>query len=173
MSSSKDSQKGEKPEAESKAGAAEKDTKSKAAEGEAKTDAQVTKSKEGAADEKTGAAAKAGTTESEAGATAKGKTEAGATAPKAGKSVRLETQQVTKVKTYFSQNRPTVKAIDRNEVSVSIGIALPGTIVLYDLPPDIIIVEGACSVKYFLWGDDIVLVDSCTREVVEIIVGVA
>jgi hypothetical protein len=32
---------------------------------------------------------------------------------------------------------------------------------------------GACPIKYFVWGDDIVLVDSCTREVVEIIVGVA
>jgi hypothetical protein len=92
---------------------------------------------------------------------------------KGGKSVKLESQQVSKVKTYFSQHKPSVKAIDKDEVSVSIGIALPGTIALYDLPPDVIVVSGACPIKYFAWGDDIVLVDSCTREVVEIIVGVA
>jgi hypothetical protein len=92
---------------------------------------------------------------------------------KAGKSVRLESQQVSKVKTYFSEHRPSAKAIDKTEVSVSIGVALPGTIALYDLPPDVIVVSGACPIKYFVWGDDVVLVDSCTREVVEIIVGVA
>jgi hypothetical protein len=37
----------------------------------------------------------------------------------------------------------------------------------------VIVVSGACPIKYFVWGEDIVLVDSCTREVVEIIVGVA
>ena len=102
-----------------------------------------------------------------------GSTAEGQKPGKAGKSVRLESEQVSKVKTYFSQNKPRVKAIDKNEVSVSIGIALPGAIALYDLPPDVIVVGGPCPIKYFVWGDDIVLVDSCTREVVEIIVGVA
>jgi hypothetical protein len=102
-----------------------------------------------------------------------GSTAGGDKTGKGGKSVRLESQQVSKVKTYFSQHKPSVRAIDKDEVSVSIGIALPGTIALYDLPPDVIVVSGACPIKYFAWGDDIVLVDSCTREVVEIIVGVA
>jgi hypothetical protein len=75
-----------------------------------------------------------------------------------------------KVKTHFSQHRPNVKSVSKTEVSVSVGVALPSAIVLYDLPPDIIVVEGGCPIKYFLWGDDtIVLVDSCTREVVELI----
>jgi uncharacterized protein DUF1236 len=122
---------------------------------------------------------KAGATpEGKAGATTEGK--AGATAEggakgegKAGKSVRLESQQVGKVRTYFSEHKPSVKSINKTEVSVSIGVGIPGTIVLYDLPPDIIMVEGGCPIKYFVWGDDVVLVDSCTRHVVEIIVGVA
>jgi hypothetical protein len=181
MPSQDKSAKTKEPKADTKGAAAEEETKSRATESDSKTGADTkaaTKSKEGATDdEKTGAKAKTSTeAEGEAGATAKGEadTEAGATAEgKAGKSVRLESQQVTKVKTYFSEHRPTVKAIDKDEVSVSIGVALPGTIVLYELPPDIIVVEGACPVKYFVWGDDIVLVDSCTREVVEIIVGVA
>jgi Protein of unknown function (DUF1236) len=90
-----------------------------------------------------------------------------------GKSARLESKDVTKVKTYFSQNKPNAKRIDRDEVSVSIGIALPTAIALYDLPSGVIVVTGACPIKYFVWDDDIVLVDSCTREVVEIIADVA
>jgi hypothetical protein len=85
----------------------------------------------------------------------------------------VDSQQITKVKTHFSQHKPTVKSINKTEVSVSIGVAIPGTLVLYDLPPDVIVVVGDCPIKYFVWGDDVVLVDSCTREVVEIIVGVA
>jgi hypothetical protein len=56
---------------------------------------------------------------------------------------------------------------------VSIGIGIPASIALYDLPPDLVVVAGACPVDFFVWGDDIVLVDSCTREVVEIIPDVA
>jgi hypothetical protein len=109
-------------------------------------------------------------TEDKAGTAAEGGT---AGEGKAGKSARLEPQQTSKVKSYFSQHRPTVKSIDRTEVSVSIGVAIPGAIALYDLPPDIIVVEGGCPIQYFVWDDDVVLVDSCTREVVEIIIGVA
>jgi Protein of unknown function (DUF1236) len=90
-----------------------------------------------------------------------------------GKSVKLESQDVSKVKSYFSEHKPSVRRIEKSRVSVSIGVALPATVVLYDLPPDVIVVHGACPIKYFLWGDDVVLVDSCTRHVVEIIPGVA
>ena len=87
-----------------------------------------------------------------------------------GTSVKLSSEQVSKVKTHFAEHRPNVKAVSKTEVSVSVGVAVPVMVVLYDLPPDIIVVEGGCPIKYFLWGDDIVLVDSCTRAVVEIIV---
>jgi hypothetical protein len=119
---------------------------------------------------KTGTSAKG-----ETDARAKGETDATAKGEsrKSGASAKIEPQQVQKVKTYFSSHRPSVKRVDRTEVSVSVGIALPGTIALYDLPPDIIVVEGGCPIKYFVWGEDVVLVDSCTRHVIEIIVGVA
>ena len=107
---------------------------------------------------------------SKTGATAEGK---GDGQDRPGKSVRLESNDVSKVRTHFSQHRPTASRIDRNQVSVSIGIAIPSAIVLYDLPPDVIVVSGACPIKYFVWEDDIVLVDSCTHEVVEIISGIA
>ena len=86
-----------------------------------------------------------------------------------GKSAGVDREQIDKARTYFRQNKPSVRAVDRNEVSVSIGVALPSTIVLYDAPPDIIVVSGGCPIKYFVWGDDVVLVDSCTREVIDII----
>jgi hypothetical protein len=107
---------------------------------------------------------------SKAGATAEGK---GDRQDRPGKSVRLESNDVSKVRTYFSRHRPTAHRIDRNQVSVSIGVGIPSAIVLYELPPDVIVVSGACPIKYLVWDDDIVLVDSCTREVVEIISGVA
>ena len=103
------------------------------------------------------------------GATAEGKDDA----KSKGQSARLESKDISKVRSHFSQNKPNVKRIDRDDFSVSIGIALPGSIVLYDLPPDVIVVSGPCPIQYFVWGDDIVLVDSCSREVVEIIAGVA
>ena len=104
------------------------------------------------------------TTEGQTGTTAEGK------AGTEGKSVKLQSQDVSKVKSYFSEHKPSVQRIEKNRVSVSIGVALPATVVLYDLPPDVIVVHGACPIKYFL---DVVLVDSCTRDVVEIIPGVA
>jgi hypothetical protein len=103
-------------------------------------------------------------TESKTGDTAKGA--GGATA-------KVEPQQIQKVKTYFTAHKPDVKRVDRNAVSVSIGIALPASIALYPLPPDVVVVIGSCPLEYFVWGEDIVLVDSCSREVVEIIVGAA
>ena len=124
---------------------------------------KMTGGQSGAANEgRTGA-----TTEGKTGTTAEGK------AGTEGKSVKLQSQDVSKVKSYFSQHKPSVQRIEKSRVSVSIGVALPGTVVLYDLPPDVIVVHGACPIKYFLWGDDVVLVDSCTRDVVEIIPGVA
>ena len=86
-----------------------------------------------------------------------------------GKSAKVDREQLDKARTYFRQNKPSVKAVERTEISVSIGLALPSSIVLYDVPPDVIVVSGGCAIKYFLWGDDIVLVDSCTREVIDII----
>jgi hypothetical protein len=110
---------------------------------------------------------KGATTEGKTGTTAEGK------AGTEGKSVKLQSQDVSKVKSYFSEHKPSVQRIEKSRVSVSIGVALPATVVLYDLPPDVIVVHGSCPIKYFLWGDDVVLVDSCTRHVVEIIPGVA
>jgi hypothetical protein len=83
--------------------------------------------------------------------------------------VKIDADQKQKVRTYFSQHRPTAKRIDKSDVRVSIGIGIPAGIALAPLPPDIVVVAADCPLQYFLWGDDVVLVDSCSREVVDII----
>ena len=147
------------------AGKAAKDDKA-GAEKPSTTGAQDTTEKAGTAERgetktegKTGASSNKGKT-----STADTKKD---TSAEGGKAAKVD---ANKVKTHFSQHRPNVKSVSKTEVSVSVGVALPSAIVLYDLPPDIIVVEGGCPIKYFLWGDDtIVLVNSCTREIVELI----
>jgi hypothetical protein len=110
---------------------------------------------------------KTGTTTSEGKTKSTADTKTG-TSAKGGETAKVD---ASKVKTHFSQHRPNVKSVSKTEVSISVGVAVPSVVVLYDLPPDIIVVEGGCPIKYFLWGDDtVVLVDSCTREVVELVV---
>ena len=130
----------------------------------AKGDANVT------TDGKAGANAEGQANTGKQGATAEGQAK---TDGKSGGKTKLGSQEVSKVRSYFHNHKPRANRVDRNEVNVSIGIALPGAIALYDLPPDVIVVEGACPIKYFVWDDDVVLVDSCSRQVVEIIVDVA
>src|SRR4029078_6563258 len=86
-----------------------------------------------------------------------------------GATVKIDADQKQKVRTYFSEHRPTAKGTDKSDVRVSIGIGIPAGIVLAPLPPDIVVVAADCPLQYFLWGDDVVLVDSCSREVVDII----
>jgi hypothetical protein len=87
----------------------------------------------------------------------------------AGKSVKIDTDQKEKVRTYFSEHRPTANRVEKSRITVSIGASLPSGIVLVPLPSDIVVVAADCPLQYFVWGDDIVLVDSCSRHVVDII----
>jgi hypothetical protein len=84
-------------------------------------------------------------------------------------AARIDSGQKQKFRTYFSQHRPTAHRVEKNRVAVSIGVALPIGIALAPLPPDIIVVAADCPLQYFVWGDDVVLVDSCSRQVVDII----
>jgi hypothetical protein len=73
------------------------------------------------------------------------------------------------VRNYFSENKPRGKRFAKDDVSVSIGIGIPAAIALTPVPPGIVVVAADCPLQYFVWGDDVVLVDSCSREVVDII----
>jgi len=91
---------------------------------------------------------------------------------KNGKRAEFDSRDKQKVKRYFTEHKPRGKRIDRDRVNVSIGVAIPGSIALYPLPAGIIVAAGGCPVQYFLWGDDLVVVDSCSREVVDIVPGI-
>jgi hypothetical protein len=84
------------------------------------------------------------------------------------KRAQFEPRDKEKVRTYFSEHKPNVKRVDRDRVSVSIGVAIPGSIALYPLPAGVVVVAD-CPLQYFLWGNDVVIVDSCSREVVDIV----
>jgi hypothetical protein len=86
-----------------------------------------------------------------------------------GATAKIGADQEKKVRTYFSENKPHGKRFDKRDVSVSIGIGIPATIALTPVPPGIVVVAADCPLQYFVWGDDVVLVDSCSREVVDII----
>jgi hypothetical protein len=91
---------------------------------------------------------------------------------KNGKRAEFDSRDKQKVKRYFTEHKPRAKRIDRDRVNVSIGVAIPGSIALYSLPAGIIVAAGGCPIQYFLWGDDLVVVDSCSREVVDIVPGI-
>jgi hypothetical protein len=127
----------------------------------------------------------AGTTgESTAGAEGKAgadtKTTAGADT-KAGASseakVELNQEQKTEIKQFFTENTTVIQSapkIERTAVSVSVGVAIPTHIELVPLPSAIVVdAPSDCELMYFVWGSDVVIVDDCSRRVVEIIVNVA
>jgi hypothetical protein len=84
------------------------------------------------------------------------------------KRAQFEPRDKEKLRTYFSEHKPNVKRVDRDRVSVSIGVSIPGSIALYALPAGVVVVAD-CPLQYFLWGNDVVIVDSCSREVVDIV----
>ena len=91
---------------------------------------------------------------------------------KSAKRAEFDSRDKQKVKRYFTEHKPRAKRIDRDRVNVSIGVAIPGSIALYPLPAGIVVAARGCPMQYFLWGDDLVVVDSCSREVVDIVPGV-
>jgi hypothetical protein len=91
---------------------------------------------------------------------------------KSGKRAEFNASDKQKVKQYFSEHKPRAKHIDRDRINVTIGVGIPGSIALYPLPAGIVVAAGGCPLQYFLWGDDLVVVDSCSREVVDIVPGI-
>jgi hypothetical protein len=116
--------------------------------------------------------------EGEAGADTK--TTAGADT-KAGASseakIELNQEQKTEIKQVFTENTTVIQSaprVERTAVSVSVGVAIPTHVRLAPLPSTIVVdVPSDCELMYFVWGSDVVIVDDCSRRVVEIIVNVA
>jgi hypothetical protein len=68
--------------------------------------------------------------------------------------------------------RGNVNRVTNLGVNVSIGVALPRTVVIRPLPPDIIrIVPEYRGYDYVVYNDEIIIIEPRTREVVYIIEG--
>ena len=99
-------------------------------------------------------------------AAATGKSE-GATG--AGSGPKLSSDQRMKVQSGFRGHKD--KAVKNLNVSISIGTTIPRSVTLYAVPEEVIvIVPEYRRYKYFVYEDEIVIVDPDTYEIVEVIV---
>jgi hypothetical protein len=89
-------------------------------------------------------------------------------------SVKFSSEHKTKVRSYFKKNRVTVDPVERASISVSVGGTVPQHITLHPLPQTIVVdLPPDAEYHYFVWGNDIVIVDARTHVVVEILYDVA
>lgn len=87
-----------------------------------------------------------------------------------GRAAQLSADQRTRIHQSLFRGRAEVRRLDKVDFAVRVGVAVPRTVVFYDLPADIVeIVPAYRAYKYFLVGDEIVIVDPATYEIVDVI----
>jgi hypothetical protein len=87
-----------------------------------------------------------------------------------GRPAQLSADQRTRVHQSLFRGRAEVRRLDKVDFAVRVGVTVPRTVVFYDLPADIVeIVPAYRAYKYFLVGDEIVIVDPATYEIVDVI----
>jgi hypothetical protein len=135
--------------ADDKAGG-DKSKDAKADSGKAKNDTAKSDDKSGSADK----SAATGKSEGTAGA---------------GAGPKLSGEQRTKVQSSFRGHKD--KSVKNLNVSISVGTAIPRSVTLYAVPEDVVvIVPEYRRYKYFVYEEEVVIVDPDTYEIVEVIV---
>lgn len=87
----------------------------------------------------------------------------------AGSGPKLTSDQRTKVQSGFRGHKD--KSVKNLNVSISIGTAIPRSVTLYAVPEEVVvIVPEYRRYKYFIYEDEVVIVDPDTYEIVEVIV---
>jgi hypothetical protein len=84
-------------------------------------------------------------------------------------SVSLSEEQRTRISTRFSEriDRMNVRPLSRSRLSVSVGVVVPSSIRLYDVPRDIVeIYPNFRGHKFVVVDDEIVIIEPRTRRVV-------
>jgi hypothetical protein len=84
-------------------------------------------------------------------------------------SVHLSQEQRTRISARFSDriDRQNVRVLPRSRLSVSIGVVVPSSIRLYDVPADIVaIYPDFRSYKFVVVEDEIVIIEPRSRKVV-------
>ena len=85
--------------------------------------------------------------------------------------VSLNGEQRTRVQSAFKSHRGSAKA-DVN-IQVRVGVAVPRTITLYEVPEDVVIIVPEWRrYKYVLIGDEICIIDPDTYEIIDVIAAV-
>ena len=85
--------------------------------------------------------------------------------------VSLNSEQRTRVQSAFKSHRGSAKA-DVN-IQVRVGVAVPRTITLYEVPEDVVIIVPEWRrYKYVLIGDEICIIDPDTYEIIDVIAAV-
>ena len=84
------------------------------------------------------------------------------------KSVQLSTEQRTQIKTIVGSHREA--RVDHVDFSISVGARVPRSVHLVVLPPEVVrIVPQYRGFYYFIVGDEIVIVDRATLEIVAVV----
>ena len=85
-------------------------------------------------------------------------------------TTRLSTDQRTRIHERLFAEGARAHRLGHVDFALRRGIRVPRTVEFFDLPEDIVtLVPAYRAYKYFLVGDEIVIVDPVTHEIVDII----
>jgi hypothetical protein len=87
-----------------------------------------------------------------------------------GRVTRLSSDQRTRIHERLFSEHANVHRLGHVDFALRAGVRVPRSVTFYDLPPDIVqLVPTYRAYKYFLVGDEIVIVDPVTHEIVDVI----
>ena len=137
------------------------DTKS----GKAASETDMDRSKDGMKADRKNAAEKDGMKTDQKNAS-EGK--AGATTGQAGAGAKLTTEQRTTIRTTITKQN--IKPVTNINFSISVGTRVPRTVSFHPLPAEVITIYPAWrGYEFFLVGDEIVVVNPSTLEIVAVL----
>lgn len=87
-----------------------------------------------------------------------------------GSLTRLDSEKRSEVQSVFRTHRSEA-IVEDIDIDVNIGVSVPRTVVLHEVPQEVIVlVPDYRAYKYFIYDDQVVVVDPDTLEIVDILV---
>jgi len=81
----------------------------------------------------------------------------------------LGSGEVTMIGAYFAQHGAPVASIPASSVNVSVGSTVPNSVALFPPPYDLVNQVSDPDFSYFVWGQNVVIVDGQTNVVSAIV----
>jgi len=81
----------------------------------------------------------------------------------------LGSGEVTMIGAYFAQHGAPVAAVPTSSVNVSVGGTVPDSVALFPPPYDLVSQVSDPDFSYFVWGQNLVIVDGQTNVVSAIV----